>query len=254
MATPKKNKTILAIVLLLLILSSSAYFVYSKYFQPKNESNSGVATIEQTTENSKQISNPNTSQDSNSNSQNSLSSTETTINHNGSKKPWFSINLPQGWTNDPSIDPEGVYSLILFPSEEDHQKALSGNMTGDVSDDIRIISGYSIPSGLRATKYIDEATQQSQKTDTSSIKPATHGPAINKTLSRSKVACYQIFYDVNNIHTREVICGALYQDNSQGEFKLNTNQTNYSSDIETFYNIIDSVKIIDNDLGNYKNL
>lgn len=238
--SPKKNYTVLIIVLILLIIVSiSSYFVYRNYLQPKSADNS------QEDQNNQSNLSPNP-----------VSGDQTIAYHKNTKEPWFSINIPQDWINDPSIDPEGDFPIILFPSKEERDKVLSPIYTGDISDGIRYIDGSVIPSGLRDKKYIDEAGQLSQKNNASNIKPSTYGPVINKTLSKSKIVCDQIFYDVEltnqNMHNREVMCGVLYQDNSQGEFRLLTNQSNYSSDLELFYSVIDSAKIIDNNPKNYQ--
>lgn len=239
-ASPKKNYTVLIIVLILLVvISVFGYFVYRNYLQPKSADNSQG----------------NQSNQSNL-SPNPVSGDQTIAYHKNTKEPWFSINMPQGWINDPSIDPEGDFPIILFPSKEERDKALKIS-TGDISDGIRYIDGRVIPSGLRDKKYIDEAGKSAQNNDASNIKPSTFGPVINKTLSKSKIVCDQIFYDVEltnrSMHNKEVMCGVLYQDNSQGDFTLFTDQTHYTEDLNILYDIIDSAKVIDKNLENYKN-
>jgi hypothetical protein len=147
-----------------------------------------------------------------------------------SNENYLSFKKPSGWLSEPYF-PSGTGSPIaLFASVADKEKIPLGQATDEMIN-ARVIIGTVLSSKNNSLQYFDKISTSKPDFDKILVQDKTYENGNYRCLQRKSGTLFHIDCWATN-------GGRLIN------FSLSTNQTNYNSDVQALYEVIESIKIL----------
>ncbi|MFA6423336.1 MAG: hypothetical protein WCW17_02685 [Patescibacteria group bacterium] len=155
-------------------------------------------------------------------------------------KDYIAFSLTAGWVSEPFFPSGTGTPIFVFASENDKKLATniaSGKITGDSQfTGVRYINGTII---VTEDNIFSDANQK--KFQEVITKKPDFDRMINKNFNNAKESrCWQTKQATNLV----LYCQILQKKGDLLEYSLETNETNYTTDLETYYKLIETTDII----------